>query len=306
MTVRPARRLRCTAALAGVLLLAAGVAGCGRGSPAKASPGARSSYDAALHAQLPQQVQARGTLVVATDASYAPASFFGPDGRTILGFEPDLAAAVGRVLGVRMRFLNADFDTILTDLAAHKVDLAWSAVTDNAAREKTADFVDYFSAGTSIVVRRGNPQGIADLRDLCGKVVAVEQGTVQVELVARKQQNCSTGRIELRTFKTNADALLQLRTGRASAVLNDYPPAVYLSTGSRTRGIYQLASNTQYEPGVYGVAVARDQPLLRDALHAALGKVIASGEYAEVLRHWQVSAGAVPAASRNASSTPGG
>ncbi|MDP9345187.1 MAG: ABC transporter substrate-binding protein [Actinomycetota bacterium] len=288
------------ALLASALLMALAISGCAGTS--RAEPPAESSVtlDRALHESLPTGVRRSGVLRVATDASYAPASAFAPDGRTIVGFEPDLGAALGRVLGVRVRFTNTDFSKVLPDVAAHRTDLVMSAVTDTPERERIVDFVSYFSAGTSIVVQRGNPDGITDLAGLCGHAVAVEQGTVQVDLLARAQKQCPGPRIVVKRYGTNADALLQLRTGRVSAVLNDYPPASALSTDPRTRTHFQLVSTTQYEPGPYGIAVAKDDPRLRDAVRAALGRLMRSGAYAAVLHRWNVSDGAVTTASINA------
>ena len=122
------------------------------------------------------------------------------------------------------------------------------------------------------MVQRGNPAGISDLDDLCGKVVAVEEGTVQVDLVERTQASCPAGTpVDVKLYDTNDDALVELRTGRAAAVLNDYPPAAYLSTAQRTQADYQLASDVQYEPGLYGIAVAPDREQLRDALQGHAG-----------------------------------
>ena len=240
-------------------------------------------------------------LHVATDASYAPASFFAPDGRTVTGFEPDLAAVMGELLGVEIELEVTDFDTILDDVEAHDFDVAIAAITDTEERQETVDFVNYFSAGTSIVVQRGNPAGISDLDDLCGKVVAVEEGTVQVDLVERTQASCPAGTpVDVKLYDTNDDALVELRTGRAAAVLNDYPPAAYLSTAQRTQADYQLASDVQYEPGLYGIAVAPDREQLRDALQATLETMVESGAYEKVLEEWDVADGAVRTVSVNA------
>jgi polar amino acid transport system substrate-binding protein len=290
------RRRRGLLASLAILPTVLAIAGCGG---AQRDPGLTGAYDPALHNALPADVRARGVLRVATDASYAPASSFGPDGRTIVGFEPDLGAALGRVLGVKVRFVNRDFSGILHAVGGGRVDLAMSAITDTPERERVVDFVTYFSAGTAIVVQRGNPGGVTDLAGLCGRTVAVEKGTVQVDLLARSQRQCRGARIRVRTYDTNADALVQLRTGRATAVLNDYPPAVLLATDARTRPDYQLASTAQYEPGLYGIAVARSQPRLRDAIRVALNRVMRSGEYRRVLRRWGVGAGAVPQAAIN-------
>jgi len=246
-----------------------------------------------LHDLLPKPVRDRGFLRVGTDASYAPMSSFGPGGLTIVGMEPDLGVRIGRLLGVRLEFGNVDFAKLRGQVASGALDLAMSAMTDTPARARSADFVDYFRAGTSIVVQHGNPAGITSLDDLCGKVVAVESGTTQVDLLARTQQNCVNRRIEVRTYPTNSDALVQLRTGRAVAVLDDYSPAVFLVNDARTRSQYQLASNLQYEPGLYGVAVAKSQPGLRAAVQGALEELLRDGGYTQVLDRWHVQEGAV-------------
>jgi len=220
-------------------------------------------------------------------------SAFAPDGRTIIGTEPDLGAEMGRVLGVRLKFSNAGFSTLLTSVSAGDLDLAMSAMTDTPERAKSADFVNYFRAGTSIVVQRGNPAGVTELNDLCGKVVAVESGTVQVDLLARTQKNCGSTRIIVKTYPTNSDALVQLRTGRAVAVLNDLPPAVFLVNDARTKARYQLASTSQYEPGLYGIVVAKTQHGLRDAVQGALKVLLRNGVYTKVLARWHVQDGGI-------------
>ena len=290
-------------ALAGALLALTGLlAGCSSSSAAAPprAEAAQTPLDDDLHALLPSDLRASGSLRVGTDASYAPASSFAQDGRTIIGFEPDLLAAIGRVLGVDVELVPLPFDGLLGDVSAGRIDIAMSAMTDTSERQVDADFVNYFSAGTSIVVRRGNPEGVLELGDLCGSTVAVERGTVQVDLLTRSQSRCGASPVEVHEMPDNAQALLELRTGRAVAVLSDYPPAAELANGVRTRAYFQLASDTQYEPGLYGAAIAKDRPRLRDAVHGALERLMASGEYDRVLRDWQVERGAVRRPSINA------
>lgn len=292
-------RIRRIAALALGLALLAGCAGASDVRTEQVG-----SVNQQLRDRLPASIRSTGVITVGTDASYAPASFFAPNGRDIVGFEPDIAAAMGRVLGVRFRFVNVEFTHLLPELEQHQIDLAISAMTDTTDREKHADFVDYFSAGTSIVVQRGNPAGIGTMQDLCGHVVAVEEGTVQVDLVRRSQQHCAREPITIRQYPTNSDALLQLRTGRAVAVLNDYPPAAYLANDARTKANYQLASDTQYEPGPYGIAVNRDETDLRDVIRDTLIETMRSGAYAKALGRWGVTNGGLHQAAINASGSP--
>jgi polar amino acid transport system substrate-binding protein len=296
-------RHRLTSSLLAALTLLLVATACG-GAPGAAPTKAPSTvYDRALHDSLPADIRSSGVLRVATDASYAPASSFAADGRTIVGFEPDLAAALGRVLGVKVRVTNADFAGLPSDVVHHRTDAVLSAMTDTPERERKVDFINYFSAGTAIVVQRGNPAGITDLAGLCDKHVAVEKGTIQVELLARSQKDCNGHAIIVKTYDTNSDALLQLRTGRAGAVLNDYPPAAHLASDPKTRSRFQLASTAQYEPGLYGIAVPKDRPQLRDAIRAGLDQLMRSGEYAQTLKRWGVADGAITESSINAGAT---
>ena len=67
--------------------------------------------------------------------------------------DADLAKALGAVLGLKVKVVNATFDAIIPGLAAGKYDLGMSSFTDTKAREKVVDFVTYFSAGTSFYVK---------------------------------------------------------------------------------------------------------------------------------------------------------
>jgi polar amino acid transport system substrate-binding protein len=300
------RRLRF--AVAGLVLTLAAT-GCGTttdldepGDDGTASGAAEFSQE--IHDRLPEAVRRRGAIRLATDPSYAPMESYGADGRTIIGFEPDLAAALGSVAGIRVEMAAADFGSMIDETNKGTYDGVLSSMTDTPERKKKIDFIDYFSAGLALIVQRGNPQGVTDLKDLCGQLVAVERGTVQVDMLRRTQPACGASPIIIRTFKTNADALLQVRTGRAVAILIDYPPAAHLATDPRTRSQYQLASTVQYEPGLFGIAVAKDNPELRDALRDALDQLIRSGRYNDLLERWGLTNGAVATSSINAGAGP--
>jgi polar amino acid transport system substrate-binding protein len=294
------RRVRLAAAGIALTLAAGGCGSASAGTDAMAT--GEVAVDEQIRAMLPDAVRDRGSIQLATDPSYAPMESYAPDGRTIIGFDADLAAALGSITGIRVEMVAADFSSAIDETVKGTYDGVLSSMTDTAEREKLVDFVDYFSAGTAIVVQRGNPRGISDLKDLCGQIVAVEKSTVQADLLRRSQPSCGANKIIVKNFKTNADALLQVRTGRAVAILNDYPPAAHLATDARTRSYYQLASTVQYEPGLMGLAVAKDNTGLRDALRAALDSLIRSGRYTELLQRWGLTNGALATSSINAGS----
>ncbi|HST38237.1 MAG TPA: transporter substrate-binding domain-containing protein, partial [Conexibacter sp.] len=184
--------------MAALLLIAfaAFAAGCGSddddgGSASTSAPAASAPADAPASGTIavPDEIRSKGTLVVATDPTYAPNEFVDRDGRTIVGMDIDLINTIAEHLGLRAEVQKATFDAIIPGLAARRYDVGISSFTDTREREQTVDFVTYFSAGTSFYVRRGGPD-IATLEDVCGEKVAVEKGTTQAADVRRQNESC--------------------------------------------------------------------------------------------------------------------
>ena len=145
---------------------------------------------APLASLLPQAIRDKGTLVVGSDVAYAPVEFFDTDGKTVIGIDPDLAKAIGEQLGIDAKFINATFDGLITSLKSKRIDLIMSAMSDNKKRQAEIDFVDYFTAGTSIIVKKGNPEGIKSLDDFCGKTIALQRGTTQDDVAEAQKTKC--------------------------------------------------------------------------------------------------------------------
>ncbi|MFJ8625388.1 ABC transporter substrate-binding protein [Kitasatospora sp. NPDC093550] len=293
----PARR----PLLAGAVLATAGallLTGCGSDTPAAAGDPVKEVRD-----KLPKAQRSAGVLKIGMDVNYAPVEFRGPDGKPA-GLDPELAAALGKILDVRIEFVDTTFDKLIPNLQSKQYDLAMSAISDIRQRRDGldengkqvnpgVDFVDYFIAGTSIVVPKGNPKGIKTLDDLCGKTVALQQGTTQDEIVTRQVAVCArTGR-QLTTHKLDSDAkaLAEVAAGTAAAGLNDFPVAAYAAKTTDGGNRFELTGG-QSTSNPYGIAVRKGDTELRAAVTKAVDQLIRSGEYDKILAKWNVSAGA--------------
>jgi polar amino acid transport system substrate-binding protein len=171
-------------------------------------------------------VRIKSRLVVAADATYAPNEFIGSDGHTVVGMDPDLGHALGRVLGVKFNFVNASFDTIIPGLQSGKFDLGMSSFTDTKAREKVVAFVTYFSAGTSFCVKASGGSAIKSLASLCGHSVAVERGTTQASDAAAQSAKCrKAGRsgVDVHVYPDQNSANLAIVSGRQQVGMADSP-----------------------------------------------------------------------------------
>ncbi|MFD5468046.1 ABC transporter substrate-binding protein [Kitasatospora sp. NPDC127059] len=295
--LRPARR-RSVAAAA---LAAAGslfLTGCGGGGQAAAGDPVKD-----IRGKLPKAQRSAGVLRIGMDVNYAPVEFRGPDGKPA-GLDPELAAALGRILDVRVEFVETPFDKLIPNLQGKQFDVAMSALSDVRQRREGldadgkqvnpgVDFVDYFIAGTSIVVPKGNPKGIRTLDDLCGRTIAFQQGTTQDGVATRQVAVCArTGKqLTVHRLDTDAKALAEVSAGTAAAGLNDFPVAAYAAKTMDGGGRFEV-TGAQSTSNPYGIAVRKEDSELRDALSKAVDQLIRSGEYDKILGKWNVSAGA--------------
>jgi polar amino acid transport system substrate-binding protein len=248
--------------------------------------------NATLAAELPDAVRTQGTLTVAADATYPPNEFLEPDGKTVKGMSADLAAALGEVLDIRVKLVNAPFDSILPGLAAGKYDLGISSFTDTKEREQAVDFVTYYSAGTSFFVRADGGPAIGTLEDLCGHTIAVQKATVQAEDSAAQAQRCrSQGRSSLKVLvlPDQPAANLALASGRADVAMTDSPVAAFQV--ERSDGRFKLTGEP-FGTAPYGIAIPKGSGMAEPVLHA-VEALMRAGTYEAVLDKWGVEVGAI-------------
>lgn len=287
--------------------LIASAAACGSSSKTTVSGNATTTTtsSADLFSKLPPAIQSSKEIRVGSDIEYAPIEFFKENTTQTMGVDYDLAQAMGAKLGVKFTFIDdTDFAGIIGALQAGRFDIIMSAMNDTAARRaKGADFIDYFTAGTSIIVQKGNPKGIKTLDDFCGQTVAVQKGTVQdTDLLTPQVAKCKNTAKPLNVlrFEKDTDALQQVKNGRAVANLEDFPVAAYNAKTSGGGNDFDAVDVPGIGPGDYGIAVLKSNTALRDAVQAALKAVIADGTYDQILAKWNVTAGALKTATINA------
>ncbi|MET0475932.1 MAG: ABC transporter substrate-binding protein [Mycobacterium sp.] len=252
--------------------------------------------DQALVAGLPAAVAQSKTVNVGSNVQSAPNNFYAADGKTPIGYEVDLAKAIGRKLGVEMAYQDMAFGSLITSLQSGRIDMTMAGMNDTKERQQQIDFVDYFSSGITIMVQKGNPDGITGPDTLCGKNVAVVQGTSHQTFAAAQSDKCvQAGKPAITVTATDSDTQNQnqLRTGRVAAILNDLPSAAYISRTAGDGNTFEVVPGPPIEGGPYGIGFAKTNVALRDAANKALGELMTDGTYLKILQSWGVEQGAL-------------
>ena len=222
----------------------------------------------------------RDRLVIAVDASYPPFASVNPDG-TMVGFEVDLATALGKRLAAHPQLVNMDAgDSLFDALASKKVDAIIAGLTyyPDVTRD-VAYSESYFEAGP-VLLAKAERTDINGTRDLTGKKVAVEMGSLSDDEAHSLQKQISG--ITIVRMDDVGQVMAAVGNGSVDAVIVDrpeIPPGSMKKEGLRTVGPPLLS-----QP--YMVAVRRTDPSLLLAINKYLEEMKADGTLAAMQRKW--------------------
>jgi polar amino acid transport system substrate-binding protein len=207
----------------------------------------------------------------------APYVFVDPrNPQKIIGFEVDLANALGQKLHRRAVFVQNQWDGLISGLERGDYDIALNGLEITADRKREINFtIPYYATTEQLSVRRDN-HSIHSLADLKGKTV----GTLRFSLAERVLER--EGGINVRTYDGQINAYEDLANGRLDAVLMDWPIALYYSKPNpKLKFVGDPISEIRY-----GIGVRKQDAELLKQLNAALTDLIQSGELQRIYEKW--------------------
>jgi polar amino acid transport system substrate-binding protein len=286
-------------AIVAILILAACQANNAGASPTPPSQSAAASPVATVPTD---QLKFAGKLVACIDIPYPPQESFDDQGNP-QGSDVDIAREIASRLGLTLDVQNSVFSTIIPALTGGKCDIIISAQNINPDRLKVVDMIPYFKAGQSFVAAKGNPKNVKTKDDLCGKVVAVQEATTELDFLqgtgdykgAGLNEACTKAgkpAINIKTFTKDNDALLALQSGTADVYFADSPVAGFYVKEHQDQ--FELTGLT-LEVAIEGISVDKGHTGIRDAVKTALLSMINDGKYAEILKKWGVEDSAITA-----------
>ena len=241
-----------------------------------------------------------GKLVICSDIPYPPQEFFDDSGNPV-GSDIEIGQAIATGLGLEPQIENSVFDTIIAAVTSGKCDIIVSAQNITTDRVAQVDMIPYFQAGQSFVVAKGNPAGIKTEDDLCGKSIAAETGTTEIDYLKGTGDYKGSGlsaaceskgkeSIDIKEYPKDSDALAALTSGNVDSYFADSPVAGYYTVQQPEQ--FELSGLT-LDVAKEGISVPKDKNDLRDAVATALKSIMADGTYEQILDKYGLADGAL-------------
>ena len=214
----------------------------------------------------------KGELIVATEGTYSPYSFYDERGE-LVGYDVDIAKAVAKKLNLKIEFLTAPWDAMLAAFDAGKADVVFNQVSINEDRKKKYDMsVPYTMPYPVIVVHKDN-NDIKSFADLKGKK-SVHSATSNWAAIAEK--NGATV-VVADGFSKGVELII---SKRADDTINDNV-TFFDYIKQRPNAPLKIAY-TSNEPMPTAALLKKGNTELLEAINKALDELKAEGKISEI------------------------
>lgn len=266
--------------LAVVLVLTAGIAGCGNKSKDAA---ADSSAKADTKTDAASEGKSEGdTFTVGFDAGFPPYGYKDDDGEYV-GFDLDLAQEVCDRNGWKLEKQPIDWDAKDMELNSGTIDCIWNGFTINGREEEYTWSEPYVDNSQVVVVAESS--GIKTLEDLSGKIVEVQADSSALKALEEDQQELAGTFAALTQVPEYNTAFMDLEAGAAEAVAMDVGVAKY-QIESRGGGYIILDETISSEQ--YGIGFKKGNEKLRDQVQKTLDEMAKDGTFMKIAEKWGV------------------
>lgn len=227
------------------------------------------------------EIKKAGVIKVGTSADFAPFEFHtmvnGKD--TIVGADIDMMDAIGKELGVKVEYVDMDFNAVLASLEQGQVDIAVSGISATDERKKTFDFsVNYFTPEQLVVVNKANVSKYTTLDSLANKRVGAQKGSIQESIV--KDQLPDSQIVSLAKVP---NLMVELKQNSIDAAVVESAVAQSYVAQNDDLAIADAKLETA-EGDAYAIAMSKGSTELADKINSALEKMIADGTIKEYVQ----------------------
>lgn len=163
-------------------------------------------------ADLLDQIQERGTIIIGLEGDWAPWSFV-DENDELTGFDVEVARAIAAKLGVEVQFIPGEWDGLFAGMDAGRYDIVINGVEVTPERTEKYDFTEPYAYIRTALIVRGDNETIKTFDDLKGKKTANSIASTYMNLAEDYGATCYG-------VDTLDETLTMVLQGRVDATLN--------------------------------------------------------------------------------------
>ena len=237
----------------------------------------------AAHADQLADVKKAGELVVGTELQFAPFDF--TDNGKQKGLNAEVFEQLGKELGVKIKFLDLPWPSVLPGLEAKKFDVVAGPIIVTKARKERYHFVMPIAEATVALMIGAKDETIKKPEDISGKTVGAGKGSAQLEELKSFAATLPE-KVTIREYVDNNQAYADLAAKRIVAVANSLPNISYVAAEKSNLYIVVMPPFGKKSYFAYLGRKDDDANSLIAALNAAMLKMHEDGRLASLQKKW--------------------
>ena len=246
----------------------------------------------------------KATLVMATNAAFPPYEY--KEGENIVGIDAEIAAAIAEKLDMKLEIEDVDFGAVLTGVSEGKYDMGMAGITVTDERKETMDFSNTYATGIQVIIvndgsditgldslfvfdEEGNPTALKNpdikvgvQQDTTGDIYSSSAVSGWGFNDLNEDESIKNDRVV--RYKTGAEAVAALKTGKVDCVIIDNEPAK--SFVASNEGIHILEGDNEYAVEDYAICVKKGNTELLEKINKALDELKADGTIDKIINKY--------------------
>jgi polar amino acid transport system substrate-binding protein len=208
------------------------------------------------------------------------------------GIVPDILREFLKRAGIEatLKPTAMPFDSLIPSITSNRIDMIGDAIFATEPREKEVSFTrTIFYNADGLVVRKGNPDGIKAVSDLCGKVGATYKGTVWVDTLEQASSRCPQGQaITVKVYGSAAEVMQDIASERVDGGLIDASLAAYALHQNSDLGVELATGYTSpdREGSDNALAVSKTDSSFVEAFNPVYTEMLKDGTVEKIFDKW--------------------
>jgi polar amino acid transport system substrate-binding protein len=221
-------------------------------------------------------------IVVGLDDTFAPMGFRDENG-DLVGFDIDLANAVGEELGMEVEFKPIDWNAKETELEAGTIDCVWNGMSITPERKENMALSDkYLNNKIVLMALADSDTDVTDASQLADMKIGTQVDSSALEML-KSNEAYDSFKDNISEYDTYDTAIMDLKAGRVDVIAVDQVLGEYTNNnlgGELKECTYTLGDD------YYVIGFAKDNTDLRDKVNDAIETLVDNGKAAEISNEW--------------------
>ena len=226
-------------------------------------------------------VEDKGELIIGLDDTFAPMGFRDESGN-LVGFDIDLATAVGEVLGVEVTFQPIDWDAKELELEAKNIDCIWNGMSATEERQESMALTKKYLNNRIIIMTLNPDINITEETQLVDYTIGTQVDSSALESM-QASENYDLYAANVSDFPTYDEAIMALQGGRVDVIVVDQVLGEYKNSKLEEK---MSVCDFDFGDDFYAIGCRKGETDLADKISDAIGTLIENGQAEEISNKW--------------------